>query len=150
MHDISKLLPSEWMPYMNYFSDEAFNAMKEYRMQLESQILLGGLTRGETIDVAACVAEIDKRQNAFDAAWLKHQHRNKHHWQHWLLVEDSGGMKVLPMPAVYVTEMVCDWIGAGIAITGKRDVVAWYEANKHKMQLHPETRGLVEQLLGRL
>jgi hypothetical protein len=27
----------------------------------------------------------------FDAAWLRHQHRNPHHWQFWLLCEDDGG-----------------------------------------------------------
>lgn len=27
---------------------------------------------------------------AFKVAWLHHQNRNKHHWQYWLLVNDSS------------------------------------------------------------
>jgi hypothetical protein len=45
-----------------------------------------------------------------------------------------------------VREMVADWMGAGRAL-GKPDTRGWYEANKDKQQLHPETRALVERLL---
>lgn len=44
-------------------------------------------------------------------------------------------------------EMVADWIGAGIAITGKMEVWEWYKANRNNMTLHPETRNDVEMLL---
>jgi hypothetical protein len=86
--------------------------------------------------------------DAFDAAWLHHQHRNPHHWQHWLLQEDDGVLKVLEMPEKFVREMVADWMGAGRAITGKWDTVGWYEKNCHKIKLAPKTRELTEQLLG--
>lgn len=56
---------------------------------------------------------------AFDRAWLHHQHRNPHHWQHYLLQEDDGDLKVLPIPAALVREMVADWMGAGRAIAGR-------------------------------
>jgi hypothetical protein len=84
---------------------------------------------------------------AFDAAWLHHQHRNPHHWQHWLLREDDGLTKTLQMPEPLVREMVADWMGAGRAITGKWGVEAWYCSSKHKMQLHPKTQRLVEALI---
>lgn len=29
-------------------------------------------------------------KEAFDLAWLKHQKRNPHHWQYWLLINDSS------------------------------------------------------------
>jgi hypothetical protein len=32
---------------------------------------------------------------AFDVAWLHHIHMNPHHWQHWVLVNDDDGTKVL-------------------------------------------------------
>lgn len=82
---------------------------------------------------------------AFDAAWLHHQHRNPHHWQHWVLQEDEGGKKTIPMPVKLVREMVADWAGAGRAITGKWEVASWYRTNRHKMALHTQTE--VERLI---
>ena len=84
---------------------------------------------------------------AFDRAWLHHQHRNPHHWQHWLLREDEGDTKALPMPEHFVREMVADWMGAGRAITGKWEVGKWYTDNAHKIVLAPETEKLVGQLV---
>ncbi len=80
----------------------------------------------------------------FDHAWLLHQHRNPHHWQHWVLSEDSGRVKVLDMPVKFVDEMVADWMGAGRAITGKWEYKEWYEKNKGKMLLAPRTQELME------
>lgn len=85
---------------------------------------------------------------AFDAAWLHHQHRNPHHWQHWLLQEDDGPVKTLEMPQKFVREMVADWMGAGRAITGKWEVHDWYAKNCHKIRLADVTRTNVERLLG--
>lgn len=84
---------------------------------------------------------------AFDAAWLHHQHRNAHHWQHWLLREDGGVLKTLPMPESLTREMVADWMGAGRAITGQWEVAEWYAKNADKIRLHSETRALVERLI---
>ena len=84
---------------------------------------------------------------AFDRAWLHHQHRNPHHWQHWLLREDDGDTKALVMPESLAREMVADWMGAGRAITGKWDVGGWYVKNARKIVLAPETRKLVERLI---
>lgn len=94
---------------------------------------------GENVSPKVC--------EAFDAAWLHHQHRNPHHWQHWILRADSGNTTVLKMPEKYVREMVADWAGAGRAITGKLEVRAWFAQNFHKMTFHSETSELVVQLL---
>jgi Family of unknown function (DUF5662) len=116
VHDWSKFLPSEWMPYSQCFY--APDGTKQY---METP--------------------------AFTEAWNRHQKRNLHHWQAWLVTMDRGETKPLPMPDEYVCEMVADWVGASLAITGKMDVKAWYEKSKHKMVLHPETRAKVETLL---
>lgn len=84
---------------------------------------------------------------AFDAAWLHHQHSNPHHWQHWLLQEDDGPLKTLPIPAPLVREMVADWMGAGRAITGRWEVAEWYAKNRERIRLHSDTRALVESLV---
>lgn len=84
---------------------------------------------------------------AFDRAWLHHQHRNPHHWQHWLLREDDGPTKPLEMPEHFIREMVADWMGAGRAITGKWEVGEWFDANQHKIMLAPRTAARVYQLI---
>ncbi len=85
---------------------------------------------------------------AFDKAWLHHIHHNPHHWQHWILREDDGPTKALPMPPKLVREMVADWMGAGRAITGRWEVTDWYAKNTSKIVLHSATRDEVEALLG--
>lgn len=81
----------------------------------------------------------------FQRAWLLHQ-RNKHHWQAWIVLGDKGYMRAVPIPHVYVREMVADWIGAGKA-WGKSDPRGWYAKNGDKMVLHSETRRYLEQIL---
>ena len=125
IHDWSKLTPAEWGPYVQTF----------YGPKIPNP--------GTTAEVA----EREARRAAFDKAWLHHQHRNPHHWQHWLLQEDDGDLKTLEMPCGLAREMVADWMGAGRAITGRWEVATWYEANRHKIRLHPETAFQVERLI---
>jgi hypothetical protein len=124
VHDLSKFLPDEWLPYANYFGK------RRVEMGPKGYIHKPG------------------DSEAFDAAWLRHQHRNPHHWQHWLLRQDDGQLKAMEMPYHYVVEMVCDWIGAGLA-QGKPDTSGWFEANYGKMLLHPRTKKLVLDLLSK-
>jgi Family of unknown function (DUF5662) len=122
IHDLSKFLPSEWIPYANHFG--------------------GDIHRGR--DGTGYYKPTDTGDPAFDFARLLHlQKRNRHHWQWWVLPEDEGGVKVLPMDNTSRLEMLCDWRGAGRA-QGTPDVRAWYMLNGHRMQLHPETRAWVE------
>lgn len=128
VHDLSKARPSEWIPYARYF-------------------YAPDGTPAQRRDSTGYYKPTDTGDDAFDFAWLLHQKRNRHHWQWWVLPTDSEGVKILPMREPYVTEMFCDWIGAGIAQGHGRDVTAWYAKNASKMQLHPETRKRVEDLL---
>lgn len=121
VHDLSKFRPSEWFPYVQYFYSGGGN------------------------DKARDFKFFPNKD--FDLAWLYHQRRNLHHWQAWILREDEGEVKVLPMPEKYILEMVADWAGAGRAITGKWGVSEWYKQNWTKMNLAPETRRRVEVLI---
>lgn len=87
---------------------------------------------------------------AFNRAWLHHQHRNQHHWQSHLLLEDDGSLKVLPIPDHFIREMVADWAGAGRAITGKWEVGQWYAKNYEKIRLDLGTRRTVNELITRV
>jgi hypothetical protein len=118
VHDMSKLRPSEFIPYAKYFYGEWDIYTKAYI------------------------------NDAFDKAWLLHQHRNPHHWQYWVLREDDGGTKTVPIPMKYIKEMVADWRGAGRAINGKEsNVYEWYDKNKSKMVIWHHTRHRIENIL---
>ena len=85
---------------------------------------------------------------AFNATWATHIHRNDHHWQHWVLVEGNARARALPMPVSATLEMVADWMGAGRAIRGRWECEAWYAKNRNEMVLHPDTRAMVDRILG--
>jgi len=131
MHDASKFLPGEWLPYTNFFYGEKAKPVR---------------------DGTGYYKPTDTGDQAFDFAWLLHQKRNDHHWQWWALCEDNGNTKVLPMSEGARLEMVCDWCGASKAqdYGGWEGVPGWYETNKDKMQLHPDTRKWVENFLAEL
>lgn len=122
IHDLSKFLPDEAIPYANYF--------------------YGGDRRKDAFYTPS------QGTYEFNVAWLKHIHRNPHHWHHWVLFEDSQNSHPLKIPDKYVKEMICDWIGAGLAKSKDNNVLVWYVKNKDKMVLHVETRQDVEHLLG--
>jgi hypothetical protein len=132
-HDWSKFLPSEWFPYAEYFYGVKYT--EEQRRQCFN--VMGILLPSEE----SCKA-------AFDKAWLMHQHRNSHHWQHHVLRNDNGTTVVLEMPPRDVVEMLCDWEGAGRAINGKIDTLRWYALNRDRIQLHFRTQNIVDQELG--
>jgi hypothetical protein len=123
LHDWSKFLPSELIPYANFF----------YKKKVR--------------DKTGYYKPTDTGDPKFDFAWLLHQKRNKHHWQWWILPKDDGGMKVIDMPDKYRKEMMADWRGAGKAL-GTPGTKSWYQNNKNKMNLHPSTRAWVEKMLG--
>jgi hypothetical protein len=128
LHDLSKLRPSGWLPCARYFYEP--DGSKKTRR-----------------DKTGYYKPTDTGDEAFDFAWLLHQKRNKHHWRWWVLPEDEGGLKVLPMPDRYRREMLADWIGAGRA-QGTPNTLDWYTVNRHKMKLHPETQVWIEAQLG--
>lgn len=130
IHDLSKFRWSEWLPYVRYFYgkypkwDDVKRILPAYDGPTEESVT-----------------------GDFDIAWLLHQHRNPHHWQYWLLIQDDESDKILPMPDKYRREMLADWRGAGQAC-GTPDTYKWYLAHKDKIQLHPETRLWIERQLG--
>jgi hypothetical protein len=129
-HDLSKFRLSEWFPYVEYF--------------------YGNWNRDEPDDFRYWMGR-DKVQRPFDRAWLDHQHRNQHHWQHWVLKEDEGQIKALPISHKVILQMVCDWIGASKAIRGKdANAAEWYKKVHGGMQqfMHDASRVDFEKLIG--
>ena len=123
-HDASKFRPDEWFPYMAYFN--------------------GSWRKVPGNKDENCPDDID---DAFDEAWLSHLHRNKHHWQHYILNKDDGSVVLKDMPIIYVLEMIADWTGAG-KMFGKDDVKSWYSKNWKKQTMSVVTRSSVDSILG--
>lgn len=89
----------------------------------------------------------------FARAWLHHIHHNPHHWQHWIFADgfspkgsavESG---VVEMPAIYVYEMVADWMGASRAYTGSWDMATWLATNLPKVRLHSRSWVVLKGIL---
>jgi hypothetical protein len=121
VHDWSKFLPDEAGPYAKFFYDKDRRKDAFYTPKQGNE--------------------------EFNMAWLKHQHRNPHHWQYYVLQEDDGPTFPLKIPNRYLKEMLCDWIGAGRA-GGNPDTRAWYATNRNKMVLHVDSRSWIERELG--
>ncbi len=141
VHDLSKFRPQEFIPYMNYFYGRRPNGLP--------------ISITSKRDAAGYYKPTDTGDSKFDFAWLLHQKRNRHHWQWWTLPEDDGGLKLLEIQEPYLTEMICDWMGAGKA-QGKhspandpyQETRKWWETNNHKMSIHPNTRKEIERRIG--
>lgn len=84
---------------------------------------------------------------AFDRAWLHHQHKNPHHWQYWLLYEDEGNTRALDMPDNYILEMIADWWSFSIKKGDYLEILSWYENHAGRMVLSPSTKQKVEHIL---
>lgn len=91
----------------------------------------------------------EKVEEDFKRAWLHHIHRNPHHWQHWVLINDepNEGTIALEMPYEYVVEMVCDWWAFSHKSGNLYEIFDWYDKHKSNMILHKNTRENVEDIL---
>jgi len=69
VHDLSKFLPSEWFAYARHFYGP--------KPQADADGIIWTTNADSMADAA------------FDLAWMRHQRRNDHHWQAFVLREDS-------------------------------------------------------------
>jgi len=127
IHDMSKFSRREWTPYVHQF----YNRDGSKRVGIRD--------KSGAYDPAAQPIE-------FQRAWLSHQ-RNKHHWQAWMSLGDGGKITALPIPEIYLREMIADWMGAGLAQSGKATPIDWYRKNRDNLVLHPGSRTVLELLL---
>jgi len=128
VHDLSKWRPSEFIPYARFFYGD-------YPEELNMYEKIYHWTLKTKKDI----------QHDFDVAWLKHIHRNPHHWQYWILLEDSGGEIAMEMPEKYVKEMLCDWWGASVATGNGGNSKDWYEKVKKDTKMADSTQKYFEK-----
>lgn len=88
----------------------------------------------------------------FKYAWLKHIHRNPHHWQHWILINDdpNEGTVVLDMPYNYIIEMICDWWAFSWKNMQLGEIFDWYVKHSKYMKLSIKTRVKVNDILNKI
>ena len=82
-------------------------------------------------------------------AWLRHFHRNKHHYQ-WWIVPDAGKLYPKPMTKSCIKEMICDWIGAGKAQGHNIPIVQRWDSYNQNLTFHPSTRRKVERVIEKI
>lgn len=85
----------------------------------------------------------------FNRAWLLHIHRNPHHWQHWVLINDDPelGETILEMPYDYIIEMICDWWSFSWNSGNLNEIFEWYAEHSEYIKLGVNTRKIVEDIL---
>lgn len=86
---------------------------------------------------------------SFNGAWLDHIHKEPHHWQHWVLINDDidYGLKALDMPYNYILEMILDWWSFSWNTSNLSEIFDWYEKRKYYICFSQETRKTVEHIL---
>jgi hypothetical protein len=93
--------------------------------------------------------EAEKDKEGYSLAWQNHKGKNKHHWQYWTDFE-KGKLVVLKMPAEYVAEMLCDWIGAGKAYNKSAWTIdsfkTWYASHRDTIVLHTSAKNYIDLL----
>lgn len=82
----------------------------------------------------------------FKRTWNTHQKISPHHYQHYILTNDSGVEEILQMPRWALLEMIADWMS--FEMNGKGKTVEWYQKTKETKKIHPTTRAQIEKLLG--
>lgn len=94
--------------------------------------------------------DAEKNEKQYSEAWLNHKSKNKHHWQYWLDTEGDE-MLAITMPPKYLSEMICDWVGAGKAYNKDKWSIetfkSWYYSNKNNIYISEITRASIESLM---
>ena len=85
----------------------------------------------------------------FDLAWLKHIHKNPHHWQYWILVNDESelGIKYLEIPLNYIIEMICDWWSFSWKSGNLYEIFDWYAKHRDGMKINADSQKKIEEIL---
>lgn len=88
----------------------------------------------------------------FNKAWLLHIHRNPHHWQHWVLINDepNEGEIIIQMPINYIIEMICDWWAFSWSKGDLTEMFSWYEERKNYIKMHKKTRKTIEDIFAKI
>lgn len=95
--------------------------------------------------------DAEKEAVGYSTAWLHHKGHNKHHWEYWTDFDKDGTVIANLIPAKYVVEMVCDWVGAGKVYNKNKwtqaEPLDFYLKVRAVRHLHPATDETIFNLL---
>lgn len=102
----------------------------------------------------------NKSKRGWAIAWLNHLHHNAHHPEHWVLSWRGNPefynniaspiapfVTLLPMPEIYVREMLADMMATSKQVTGSWDIANWLNQNGPGMHLHDETITIIDKVM---
>lgn len=104
--------------------------------------------RGDESPINACKAD-----KGYSLAWQHHKGRNPHHYEYWIDKVDSGGVSI-KMPLKYLTELICDYLGAARAYLGDDFTyigeLEWWKTKRELCKMHPETKAFLDFVFDKL
>lgn len=104
----------------------------------------------KAFDEYYCGKHTKNTMQNYRMAYLEHVHRNQHHWQYWILINDDGTKVNMDMPYEYIIEMICNWWARSWEEGDPYLIFTWYEENKSKIKLSKRTKDTVEEILDKL
>lgn len=84
---------------------------------------------------------------SFDEAWLHHQKRNKHHWQYWVSMGDSGVIEPIEIPMDHIYEMAVDMLTMSVSVKGSLSAYDYYQKIKDNIIMHNISKLSLEAIL---
>ena len=101
-----------------------------------------------------------KSKEDWAKGWLHHLHHNPHHPEHWILswrgdpkfYNHIGAgiapfVTLLPMPEIYVREMLADMHATSKQVTGSWDISRWLNENGPSIHFHDDTITLIDKVM---
>ena len=88
----------------------------------------------------------NKESDEYKMAWLHHMQNNKHHWNHWIIVDSKTEFEAVEMPFIYIMEMLVDWSAQGLN-PGSEGVKKWYNDNKKDFIMHKNTTKFIKMFI---
>lgn len=121
-HDLSKYMPSEFIPGAIYYQ--------------------GNRSPNEG----------EREKYGYSKAWMHHKGRNKHHFEYWTDYNpQTKKLEAVKMPYKYIVEMFCDRVAASktymkSAYTDDAPLEYFQRGKKNRL-IHPDTSHTIEKLL---
>lgn len=127
----------------NYFNKDEAEAF------IENLVIhdLSKFSANEAFGYAMYDRKTGSGKETFEKAWHHHKMNNPHHPEHWFNPDRSGNLEPIPMPPIYVMEMIADWIGAGK--TYGSTLEQWLPDNLPKFKFGA-SKSIVQNILGDL